>query len=225
MFTFYRSYCPSVFILKPGQMVHINKGRLHAFRKMSSVQLPKTDCHCELRDHILSSLQHSESLFCASIAWDWMYKGISPEGINREVSSILECARLNRSRRLQSLAIPETTLLYLAKNVIADFRGQKKDGNKSIILLKSARIYRNDCIPSSTNVLRGILPSLQFVVSKHSSSSRSSKKCQLDEGGYDKLEIISKPNTHENPDVFALDPYGSSTFGFSYYHLFTSVDI
>ncbi len=202
-----------MFILKPGQMVHINKGRIHAFRKMSSVNLAKTDCHCALRDRILSSLHPSESLLCASIAWDWMYKGITPEGINREVSSILECARLNSSRRLQSLAIPETTLLYLAKNVIADFRVEENDTDKSLILPKSARICHEICIPSPKEILRGILPSLQFVISKHSSAARATKNCQL-RGGHDKLEIISKPNTHENPDVFALDPYGSSTFGF-----------
>ncbi|CAN0011538.1 unnamed protein product, partial [Ectocarpus sp. 4 AP-2014] len=27
------NFCPSVFTLEPGEFVHINKGRLHAFRK------------------------------------------------------------------------------------------------------------------------------------------------------------------------------------------------
>ena len=40
-------YCPSVFVLKAEQYLHINKGRLHAFRKLQD--------------------------FCFSIAWDWMF--------------------------------------------------------------------------------------------------------------------------------------------------------
>ncbi len=31
-------YCPSTFILEPGEFVHINKGRLHAFRKLAPPQ-------------------------------------------------------------------------------------------------------------------------------------------------------------------------------------------
>ena len=48
-----------------------------------------------------------------------MFKGVTAEGINTEVSGILECARLNREHNLQSLAITETSLLFLAKENIA----------------------------------------------------------------------------------------------------------
>ncbi|CAN0398457.1 unnamed protein product, partial [Laminaria digitata] len=37
------NFCPSVFTLEPGEFVHINKGRLHAFRKerpLAHVSLP-----------------------------------------------------------------------------------------------------------------------------------------------------------------------------------------
>jgi hypothetical protein len=98
-----------VFILKPGQLVHINKGRLHAFRKLSSSPLHEEDCHYSLRQAILPSL-HGKDLTCVSVAWDWMFKGVTDEGINREVSSMLECARLNQKDDVQSLGIPEVAI-------------------------------------------------------------------------------------------------------------------
>jgi hypothetical protein len=67
------NYYPSVFILKPGQFVHINKGRLHAFRKMSPTQLHPSDCHFALRSKLIDEdkLGFAEQI-CVSVAWDWM---------------------------------------------------------------------------------------------------------------------------------------------------------
>ena len=102
-------YYPSVFVLKPGQVVHINKGRLHAFRKLAPQALQETDCHYDLRNEVLQTKENGQQEdLCFSIAWDWMFKGVTSDGINREVSSILECSRLNREHELASLAIPET---------------------------------------------------------------------------------------------------------------------
>lgn len=91
--------------------MHINKGRLHAFRKLSASSLREDDCHHCLREDISPSLD-GKNLTCFSVAWDWMFKGVTDEGINREVSSILECARLNQKQHVQSLAIPEVSLSY-----------------------------------------------------------------------------------------------------------------
>jgi hypothetical protein len=63
-----------VFILKPGQHLLINKGRLHAFRKMTFDELPETDCHSRLRKHMVSELK-SQRIYrpplCISVAFDW----------------------------------------------------------------------------------------------------------------------------------------------------------
>jgi hypothetical protein len=64
------SYCPSVLILTAGEHLHINKGRLHAFRKMSSEQLPPDDCHHELRAYHLN-LHPIIRDVCISITFDW----------------------------------------------------------------------------------------------------------------------------------------------------------
>ena len=69
-----RRYCPSVFILKPGQHLLINKGRLHAFRKMTFDELPENDCHAQLRKNMIAELKvqniHRPPL-CISVAFDW----------------------------------------------------------------------------------------------------------------------------------------------------------
>ena len=70
-----QSYSPSVFILKLGQHVLINKGRLHAFRKMTFDELPNTDCHAAQRSELVAMLKEEKKLdrapLCISIAYDW----------------------------------------------------------------------------------------------------------------------------------------------------------
>ena len=91
----YDSYAPVCFIVKPGQLIHLNKGRLHgkdrlasvpvftpqllpthplpftAFRKLTRDELPVDDCHYELRKAVVQSLGNRAAPICVSIAWDW----------------------------------------------------------------------------------------------------------------------------------------------------------
>ena len=205
----YCRYCPSVFILKPGQVVHINKGRLHAFRKMAPSKLPEMDCHHVLRNAVLSSKQERTEDICCSIAWDWMFKGVTSEGINREISSILECSRLNRQHNLQSLAIPETTLLFLAKKTIALHTISSGPISSFLPFLTSSRTC-DRFAPDAMTVLRGILPSLQYVVNRHSTSvtscERWSKETKYVKDSW-RVSIDPKPNTWQDPNVFSLYPW------------------
>ena len=70
-----QSYSPSVFVLKPGQHVLINKGRLHAFRKMTFDELPITDCRAAQRSELVAMLKEEKKMdhapLCISIAYDW----------------------------------------------------------------------------------------------------------------------------------------------------------
>lgn len=63
-----KQYAPIVLILCPGQLLHIGKGRLHAFRKLSSDRLPPGDCHEEARSKITGSVPAMQ----VSLAWDLM---------------------------------------------------------------------------------------------------------------------------------------------------------
>jgi len=62
-----------VFVLKPGQMVHINKGCLHMFRKMGPETLHEDDCHAKLRAAARQegNVGPPEEEVCYSVAWDW----------------------------------------------------------------------------------------------------------------------------------------------------------
>jgi hypothetical protein len=189
--------------LKPGQVVHINKGRLHAFRKLAPSTLHETDCHYELRRRVLRTKEEPTEDICFSIAWDWMYKGVTSEGINREVSTILECSRLNRQHLLQSLAIPETTLLFLAKESIAKYRIESMTG------AGRSPFARGKFGPDSHTVLRGILPSLEYVVTRHSSAVEFSRHWeQKTKNVRDSWCVLidPKPNSWQNPQTFSLDP-------------------
>ncbi len=52
----------------------INKGRLHAFRKLTFDDLPENDCHAQLRKEVIAELRakniHRPPL-CISVAFDW----------------------------------------------------------------------------------------------------------------------------------------------------------
>ena len=143
-------YCPSVCILRPGQMVHINKGRLHTFRKLSPHKLPVADCHAAQRDNLVTRENMGSEEICISVAWDWMYRGVTETGIRREISATMSCAVLNRNNKVVSLGIPGAALLHMARSV-CDETGT---GTKP---------YR----PIPGVICRGILPGLCDVVEEH----------------------------------------------------------
>jgi len=216
------NYYPSVFILKPGQFVHINKGRLHAFRKLSFSLLPDRDCHSNLRNEIIhesnrKNLPLNDSL-CVSVAWDWTYRGFSSEGINREVSSMMECAALNRERGSQSLAIPETSLLFTAKFFVARANKALKLTNYDCMLswngYKNASSLRCSppLSPEPVSVLRGILPSLAHLVARHKAAVENAKRSAAGEENHRQLSPSLFPDCWENPRQFSIDPYGNDFF-------------
>jgi hypothetical protein len=217
---FYCSYCPTVCIVKPGQLIHLNKGRLHAFRKMSTAKLPEQDCHFELREQVKAEKNFKGEELCISVAWDWMFRGVTAEGIHREVCSVLEATILNRKHGKLSLAIPELSLLQMSRvfppndnvkipaevDTLMDFEDDDDDDDKSEEKPKPYRTSRID-------VCRGILPGLRHVVGQHLSvleSATDATSKSLEKGV--RVTIAERPNTHENPQLFPVDPYGNNDF-------------
>ena len=143
-------------------MLHINKGRLHAFRKLSPFALPSFDCHAELRAQVL---QESKTPWveqrCMSVAWDWEFKGVTAEGINRELVSTLECSKLNREHNVQSLAVPETSILFMARRYVSEYEqlSQMPDGhqNEAVLAFRSTDTDASTAdSESSYNALYGL---------------------------------------------------------------------
>lgn len=74
--------------------MHINKGRLHAFRKQS----PPDDV--------------SPEQFCVSVAWDWLYQGSTPEAVGAELQEPLSCASFNAAAKVPSLSHTDAAVLH-----------------------------------------------------------------------------------------------------------------
>jgi hypothetical protein len=169
------NYCPSVFILTAGQHVHINKGRLHAFRKLTPETLPSEDCHCELRHAMIKekSLRNKVPT-CVSIAWDWQFGGVHAEGIHRESVAILESAILvDQNDDCKCLAIPKAALLALGRQVLLP-ESSTYNAHQRSSLIDNSLIgpggFGGDAKPSvidNATVARGILPALRFLVNKN----------------------------------------------------------
>ena len=178
---------------------------------MSTASLPDSDCHAQLRRSVIESQGIAgEEKLCVSVAWDWMYRGVTPEGINREVSTVLEASTLTRRNGVTSLAIPELSLLQMAKAIPArspasergiSFLGalEKRKG-------KSASIYDS----AKEEICRGIYPALCVVVGQHVRALNVKESNSTQKGK--RLSIAKIPDTQENPQTCPLDPYGNSDF-------------
>lgn len=221
------NYCPSVFVLSPGQMVHINKGRLHAFRKLSPFALPPADCHADLRAAVLERSENpSIEETCVSVAWDWEYKGVTSEGINREMVSTLECAKLNREYDdAESLAIPETCILFMARRCVSEYERQSGVPQDDAVRRKLPAFLASRSIGSGVStadsvskngdeflkVLRGLLPSLKYVVQRHKRAFEQAKQTmeamEANEEEMGKLSFAPWPDTREAPDRATMDPW------------------
>jgi len=195
------SYYPAVLILKPGQHIHINKGRLHAFRKLQVTPLPESDCHAEHRRRLVADEGLTSDPVCMSVAWDWLFLATSANGTNREAAACLECASLNRANQVKSLAIPETALL----NEAATLRFPDERDSSSTRF-----------VPDPVDVCRGILPSVRHIVSKSLDALKAAKAKETNkEQIYErckKVSFTSEPDASESPEETTIDPYGSDYF-------------
>ena len=191
-------------ILGPGEHLHIGKGRFHAFRKLGAETLADDDCHSDLRKEVHLKLRRENisvgALVNFSIAWDWSFLGLTPEGINREMASTLEFALRNRKlyKPKQSLAIPKLCLLSCCKSSIAAIGkvgstfGIQVDTTPNTVALQRHR-----------NILKGLLPALEFVVSQEQDGFLKSRS---------QLQSEVRPHSWENSVTFPLDPYGNSDY-------------
>ncbi len=166
---------------------------------MSTCQLPKDDCHFDLRDRVISNEKLSNDITCVSVAWDWMYRGITVEGIHKELKDTLDCVERARAKGLQSLAIPETALFRSARSLVSEC-SIEADMFPLASTCKSIEETMN-----AHDLLKGIQPSLRKIVERHREAYNKIKSEKSD----DKTAV---PNSWQNPDTFTLDPYGDCDF-------------
>ena len=207
-----------MFILKPGQFVHINKGRLHAFRNLTRSLLPTHDCHYTLRNELIQGTRLAKTplhdSLCISVAWDWTYRGITTEKINEEVLYMISCADLNRESNLQSLAIPETSLLHTAIFYLACAKeAQNHDTIDNLLLKSSCSGYALTVTHDPIQILRGILPSLNKVVNRHKQAAQKIAHHLRPVGKKgSKQSLHRQPDSWVAPEHCTVDPYGNDYF-------------
>jgi hypothetical protein len=157
-----------------------------------------------------------EEQMCISVAWDWMFRGASATGINREISSVIEATILNRKQGKVSLAIPELSLLRMARMYPTSEVDLPAEMSFCQFISGSGSGSDDDpkpFEPSKTEVCLGILPALRHVVGQHVSSMEmaSQTKSKSTARG-ERVTIAKRPNTAENPQAYPVDPYGNSDF-------------
>ena len=121
---------------------------------------------------------------------DRMYIGSDASGINRQVSSILECAGLCRKegRTARTLAIPEVCILKIA----SDIAGLSADQSSHMVADWDYVCGR----PSWKETAAGILPSLRYIVERDTSVVARM--------------TVGDPETHASD--LAMDPCGNEYF-------------
>ena len=142
-----------------------------------------------------------------------MYRGITSEGICREVIAMLECAILNRLHMRQSLAVPELALLQTARSLTKTLNNLAlMDLPHVQFRIDTTKTGYSGYMPSNDVILRGILPGLRYVVSQHVSAAKKAEALKNRAKNGPRVLVARRPNSHENPQAFPLDPYGNSDF-------------
>lgn len=193
-------------MLGPGELLHIGKGRFHAFRKFGPDTLPPDDCHHDLRKGLLEQLKKNnvsaKNLLNISLAWDWNFRGVTANGINRDMVSTLE--NVLRNRRFeppkQSLAIPKFCLLTTAVTAKTICATREADGFFPTTVDKERR-------EQSMTILKGLLPSLEFVVAEEEEAAKNAEAAGILTKG-----SRPRPNSWEHPQIFSMDPFLNSDY-------------
>ena len=186
---------------------------------MSTHELPPTDCHADIRRELIVEKNLKKETLCISVAWDWMYRGVTVPGINREVVSVLECAALNRKHGTMSLAIPEFCLLQTAR-VKAPLLQIPKDPfwTQSLIGFDQSGLPKKNkpYTPTRPDLFKGLLPGLRFVINRHLKAIDEAREAVSGELASKKvrhsMQLAERPDSYENPKDSPVDPYGNSDF-------------
>ena len=183
---------------------------------MATSKLPENDCHSKLRTKLVAELQLTGEILCISVAWDWMFRGHTSEGINREVCTVIEATILNRKYGKVSLAIPETSVLQMARKFVPVNRKlfPRHDYCSFIESPSSVIDSKNESDDDSSKlaVCRGILPGLRYVTRQHIDAMESASSRSRLMGKGERVTVTARPNTQEDPQHFPVDPYGNSDF-------------
>ena len=195
----------SKFILRPGDHLHINKGRLHCFRKVRfDVALSPEDCFYELREQLKLELKLATAPLCISVAFDWAYLGSTKMGIANELHSLWECQEICSRRKppLETLACPKTAIILLASKIPKIVTGEHNPS--SAVGLPNTKLI--DWI----TVCEGIYEYLKKVIEQEVEQQNPPSVNET----ISSIGSLTRPDTWL-PDlgtVTEIDPYGNGNY-------------
>lgn len=139
------------------------------------------------------------------------YKGCTEKGISEEIFSTLHCARLLRRHQLQSLAIPELSVLHTAIQLVAEYEqnNASADTRRGILPFLVDDVSQPDS-EAVKEKLKGIAPAMEYIIDRHERAFKTAKQELENQAGQEDclttLGIASLPDASENPESYALDP-------------------
>jgi len=120
-----------------------------------------------------------------------MFLGLSDMAINRQVAFILESANQCRKEKVGCLAIPRAAIIKLAYTLAEDGRDENDSDDEF------------DYLPSTIDIARGILPSLQYVIEEEVTKSGVKTDWKTEKTD-SQINSLNRSNM--------IDPYGSDFF-------------
>ena len=134
--------------------------------------------------------------------------GLSPDGINREVSSILEWANICKYERANPLAIPEVAVYKMATLIPLD-ETERVDGDD--------KLEKGTVKPSWTSMARGLLPSLRYLVNRDISNGRNDATNNRSRGTKGKPKttdgnVIVPDCRADNRGEYVVDAYDKTSY-------------
>ena len=113
---------------------------------------------------------------------------------------------------MQSLAIPELSVLHTAIELVAEYEQNNASADTKRGILPF--LADNDVSqPDSKLVkekLKGIAPAMEYIIDRHERAFKTAKQelelQACEEGCRTTLNIAGLPDASENPESYALDP-------------------
>ena len=136
-----------------------------------------------------------------------MHLGWGAEGIKEEVESTLESASLCSRHKVESLAIPEASVIFTAQQVV-------NNPERNFFLTKSPSEKALVCRQSGKDIAQAVSPSLRKIARGTATLSK-----QADGTGTGvSLTVREKPDSHCDPlHVTVVSAHWTSCFALAFY--------
>ena len=134
------------------------------------------------------------------VEWNWMFGGRTLEGVEREVTTMLESVETCQRYNLAIPATPELCITKWAQELVSAVTEPKLE---SFVGMLEVNDSYHSLADKSLQQLAGLYPGLRLISSRNIESIKSLVAAKKQGVG-----VVKKPNCWDNPMDSVLDPYG-----------------